>query len=636
MRKLFVLAAAVLLFTFSASASRPYVIYPVPHSLNPTSGTASFSASVNIVAEAGIDQVTIDRAKQVLSECGLSPVVSDGTVRNISNLVLGVSGSRGIADKLCDRLHLPREVFTLPKFDRHILSLHSDKKGNAQVLILGENTDAVFCGLASLEQIFDNGTGPLGCVDIFDYADIRDRGVIEGYYGVPYSAEVTKDIFRFMARYKMNTYMYGAKSDPYHSGFWSEPYPENISDDQVKIGMLSRGMLSDIAACARDSKVNFIWAIHPGNAFCDPDSTSTLSRIMDKFDSMYELGVRQFGVFVDDVGLPSDPAVLRCGADRLTELQRMIDDRWNRPGSSPADTVKPLNYVPQLYAYEWVEAPEARKFFNSLRDVPEKVKIYITGNAIWTVPNNHDLETVKFWLGRYPSWWWNYPCNDNDETKLFTMDTYTNFKDESHIDNLSRLEPLVGAKTVIINPMQQGEVSKLTFFSVADYEWNNEAFNNETSWEAAVPAVVGSDRAEAFRKIAPYLRYYDNDALAYRVKLYKASVAEGNPHPEALVKDLMEVIDACAVIEAMGESDSVSDVLFYEDIRPWLLRLSSMAEEAVCLLSGKPYHGKDIDSDPEFKFDVLRGMGNDISLAKLKAAPASTVLRPFIEWLKER
>ena len=633
MRKVLTVLSAVSM-CLSLAAGPAYDIYPVPHTQMRTEGTASFTREVNIVAGESIDEVTLARAESVLAGAGLEPVVSDRLSRSVSNLVLGTEGSSDIADRRASALRLPREVFALDKFDRHILSLRRGKQGNAQVIILGENTDAVFCGLASLEQILDSGAEKLPCVDIFDYADIRNRGIIEGYYGVPYTAEVTKDLFSFMARYKLNTYMYGAKSDPYHSGYWSEPYPESISEEQKRIGMLSRGMLADIASAAKQSKVNFIWAIHPGTAFCSPDSTAILDRIMNKFESMYGLGVRQFGVFVDDCGLPEDESELACGAERLTELQRLIDNRWNIPEAVPADTVKPLNYVPQLYAYKWVEEDKARQFFNSLRTVPAKVNIYITGQHIWSVPNNEALNAVKGWLGRCPSWWWNYPCNDNDETKLFTMDIYTNFKDESHIDNLARLENISGAPTVIVNPMQQGEISKITLFSIADYEWNNDAFNNERSYLAALPAVVGEERADAFRVLAPWLRYYDNDAFAYDVKLYKISLKQGKPAPEAVLKDLREVLDACAVMEGMASSPCGSDVLFYEDLRPWLLKLKAMATEAIRLLEGGNPSEGDMFDDPSYRFDVLRGMGTDIKLAKLKAAPANTVLMPFIDYLR--
>ena len=614
-----------------------YEIYPTPHRQAVMSGKAHFSTSVAIVAEAGIDAATVDRAKQVLSEHGLTPVVSSKPLDNQSALILGVAGSKGVADRQADRMKLDRSVFRLDKFDRHILTLSADKNGVAQVLVLGENTDATFMGLASLEQILDCGTNDLRCVQLHDYADVHTRGIIEGYYGVPYSAEVTKDLFRFMARYKLNTYMYGAKSDPYHSRFWSDPYPTTITQEQLRIGYLTQDMLRDITRVAHATKVNFIWAIHPGTAFVNAERTDVIPQIMNKLESMYGLGVRQFGVFVDDVGVPSDAPTLKLGADRLSELQHAIDARWNKAGSAPADTVKPLHYVPQLYAYSWVSRQQGRTFFEALSPVPAKVNIYITGANVWSVPNNYDLELVHSWLGRNTSWWWNYPCNDNDVTKLFTMDTYANFRDERHINNLARLEPqLQGTDAVIINPMQQGEVSKIALFSVADYTWNNRAFDNHRSYDAAIPAVVGRAYADAFRAVAPCLRYFDADVFGYEVGNYKASVNEGHPRPGALSGLLNRIHAACEKLEEMRASTNVSQQFFYEDMRPWLTKLKAMTEEAVQLINGKEATAIDYENDPAFQFPILNGMGEDISLVVKTAEPSADVLRPFIQWLRER
>ena len=622
-----------MLLPLAASAQQAYTIYPIPQRMESSAVQATVTPTVTIVAESRIDDVTISRAKDVLGMHGVASVVAAKPSKTGSNLLLGVSGSGEAADKAVSKMKLCREVFAAPKYDRHILSLSADKSGNAQIVVLGENTDAAFCGLASLEQILDKGTESLDCVTIYDYADIRDRGVIEGYYGVPYSAEVTKDLFRFMARYKLNTYMYGAKSDPYHSQYWSQPYPETITDEQVRIGMLSQSMLKDITEVAHATKVNFIWAIHPGEAFCAAGDDSVNERIMQKFESMYGLGVRQFGVFVDDVGVPYDRPTLKVGADRLTDLQNRIDARWNMSGAAPADTVKPLHYVPQLYAYSWTTRDKARLFFESLSDTPSKVSIYITGAAVWSVPNNRDLEVVEDFLGRPTSWWWNYPCNDNDMSKIFTMDMYSNFKDEKHIDNLARLEDGLNTKTLIINPMQQGEISKISLFSMADYAWNNAAFDNERSWAASIPAVVGKEYAEAFRYLAAYLRYFDADALGYHVRMYKASVEEGHPRPGNLIGRLRKVIECCDKIEKMGSSASASDALFYADLKPWLLKLKAMSAEAASLLEGKDIPAVDYGSD-DFKLEILNGMGSDISLSVITAEPAAEVLQPFIEWLR--
>ncbi len=611
-----------------------YNIYPkVKEQLVSESKRVTFSREVRVYADRNVDEVTINRALTVLKEKGLKAVLrKDRNIElGISNVLLCIDGSKDLESPINYKPLNDRSIFELEKYDRHILSIVPAP--TAQVVIVGENTDAVFCGLASLEQILDNGTSDLQCVTIYDYADVRERGIIEGYYGVPYSAEVTKDLFRFMARYKMNTYMYGAKSDSYHSRYWAEPYPVEITEHQKKIGYLTQDMMKDIAETATANKVNFIWAIHPGKAFADPDNKEVIDKIMEKFLCMYNLGVREFGVFVDDVGVPSEDNIMALCAENLTKLQNRIDEKWNRPGAAPEDMVNPLHYVPQLYAYSWVSEERAQKFFESLSSTPKKVNIYITGCNVWSVPNNQDLETVEKWLGRKVSWWWNYPCNDQDMTKIFTADTYTNFRDETHILNLSRLEEnLKGANTVIINPMQQGELSKIPLFGVACYTWNNSDFNNDKNWIAATDAVLGP-LASDFRRAAPCLRYYDYDAFGYLVERYKQSVKRGKPAPGALLEELDAVNKACVSLLALEKSESESDRLFYEDLRPWLLKLKAMSAEAAALLKGENPAPVDYKS-AEFKFEILGGMGEHISLAERYAEPSNEVLMPFIEWLR--
>ena len=622
---------------FIVAASEPYTIYPVPHEqvIN-NADKAMFTQEVNIIAEHGIDNVTIERAVQVLTEHGLTAQKSNKFEQNQTNVLLGINGSGGLTDRRFTLMGLKRNVFSINKHDRHILSLTATS-GVAQILILGENTDAVFCGLASLEQILDQGTTNLPCVTIYDYADVKNRGIIEGYYGVPYSAEVTKDLFRFMARYKMNTYMYGAKSDPYHSRYWGDPYPTTITPEQQRIGYLNQDMMRDITKVAQETKVNFIWAIHPGKAFANAEDPQVLDKIMAKFESMYQLGVRQFGVFVDDVGVPSDPAIMKLCADNLTALQQRIDDKWNKAGAVATDTVKPLHYVPQLYAHGWVNQERAREFFESLRSTPEKLNIYITGRDVWSVPNNGDLALVSSWLGRDLSWWWNYPCNDQDPTKLYVMDTYSNFRDETHIDNLSRIEKhLAMLNTLIINPMQQGELSKVALFGVADYAWNNADFDNYDSWEAAIPAVVGKKYAKAFKKLAPYLRYYDNDALAYKIDRYHVSIQRNSPNHNTLLNELRDVNDACQVIKGMETSDIESDRLLYNDVRPWLLKLEAMTSEAISIFEGKNPPAGNYNENPLYQFESLGGMGEHISLRVRTAEPSNVCLPALLKWLHEQ
>lgn len=620
------LLSILLLSGAGLHAAGGYTIYPVPHEQIAGRGTVTLSATVNTVCSKAIDRATRERAKQVIEEHGFRCRFSSSLSKNMANLLLGVNGDRGKADRAVTDTKLSRDVFTKPKYDRHILSVSGSGKA-ATVIILGENTDAAFCGLASLEQMLDEKQRELPCVTLYDYADVRDRGIIEGYYGVPYSEEVTEDLFRFMARYKMNSYMYGAKSDPYHSRYWEKPYPKTITPEQKKTGMMTQDMMRNMAKVATENKVNFIWAIHPGTSFFDVSNDSVLDRIMEKYESMYSLGIRQFGVFVDDCGVPDDTASLNLGARRLTSLQMRVDRRWNRKGVAPTDTVKPLHYVPQLYAYSWVSRDKAERFFQALRKTPEKTVIYITGRAVWTVPNNEDPGLVGKWLGREVGWWWNYPCNDNDMDKIFVSDMYTNFHDEAHIDNNARLPASLGVKTLISNPMQQGAASKIALFSIGDYAWNNSAFSAQKSFMASVPAVTGRKYAEAFLTVLPYLRHYDYSS------------------PWPTTEQMQRLAAACDTLTGMAESRDEGVRLFYRDIEPWLTKVSDMAHCAVVLLTvGKQSPGavreaiekvRAMDSSNKYDVEVLNGMGNDISIGFRKAAPAAKVMLPMLRKLAE-
>ena len=125
-------------------------IYPVPQSQKILAGRTSFTARVNIVADPTIDKVTIDRAVQIIEDKGLIATVNTKADYKNSNIYLGVNGSKGIADRYASKVNVSRKVLDVSgKYDRHLLVL-KDNKGKADVLILGENTDATFCGLASL------------------------------------------------------------------------------------------------------------------------------------------------------------------------------------------------------------------------------------------------------------------------------------------------------------------------------------------------------------------------------------------------------------------------------------------------------------------------------------------------------
>ena len=114
-----------------------------------------------------------------------------------------------------------------------------------------------FYALQTLRQIVESPRGKEGSIPalvIRDWSDLKYRGVVEGFYGTPWSHAARLSLIDFYGRHKMNYYVYGPKDDPYHSSpYWREEYP---ADEAAQIREL-------VEACKRN-RVHFVWAVHPG------------------------------------------------------------------------------------------------------------------------------------------------------------------------------------------------------------------------------------------------------------------------------------------------------------------------------------------------------------------------------------
>ncbi len=648
MKKKLLLSLSFVLF-FGLS-SMGYTIYPIPQSIQEGTDFVSFTSEVDVVCEDGIDTYTCNRLSSILSEHGLSANFTDSpAVSGRSLIYLGIGGSNGKADWLATQRGIDRTALSMKgKFDRHILQLGL-QNGQAELIILGEHTDAVFFGLASLEQMLDEGISSMKSVTIADYADQQSRGLVEGYYGYPYSVSVKKDLLRFMMRYKMNTYLYGAKSDPYHSEKWKDAYPTTITAQQEQNGWLSQQMIEEITQESQETKVNFIWAIHPGGNFIS--SGTVVSDIIGKFQKMYKLGVRQFGIFVDDVGLPSSDKY-ELNASRLTEVQQKLEALYNKEDALPADTVKPLHFVPQAYAAGFVNDSQREGFFTALASTPSNITIYTTGWGVWSIPNSSDLYAIAKYLGRDVAWWWNYPCNDNADGQIYTMDMYSNFYDLPAVNSNGTLPTsLEHGAGIVSNPMQEGELSKIALFSVADYAWNTEEFRVKSSWQAAVRAVVGDEAYDDYILLSDYLRYNDPADFNSMMTDVKSQLSSGNITSTALDERLEQISKACDTFIAFKTSEREEDRLFYIDIEPWLLKLKQMTLSCQQLLAVARIESEDdakwenyvasldgyegLFSNEEYVAYALEGMGTGISVSQRISQPSERYFKSFLTYLCE-
>lgn len=119
-------------------------------------------------------------------------------------------------------------------------------------------------------------------------------GVIEGFYGRPWTPAQRVRLYGWMAAWGMDTYLYAPKDDPWHRARWREPYPPQ-----------ELALLSGLVAAAKAQGVRFVYALAPGldlNWSRAQDSAALLGKVA----ALAGVGVRDFALLFDDIPYQAD------------------------------------------------------------------------------------------------------------------------------------------------------------------------------------------------------------------------------------------------------------------------------------------------------------------------------------------
>ena len=114
-------------------------------------------------------------------------------------------------------------------------------------------------------------------------------GVIEGFYGQPWSQAERFELFDWMAGWGLNTYLYAPKDDLKHRAIWRELYS---ASEAAPLGELIR-------ACKQQT-IRFIYALSPGLDIRYSDDAD-LIRLKRRLEQMLGLGCQHFALLFDDI-----------------------------------------------------------------------------------------------------------------------------------------------------------------------------------------------------------------------------------------------------------------------------------------------------------------------------------------------
>lgn len=443
------------------------------------------------------------------------------------------------------------EKYNVPQVDGAYVLVSNDKG----VVIAGYNERGAFYGIQTLLQL--NQDNEIPSLTITDFPDIAYRGVVEGFYGTPWSHAVRVSLIDYYGKYKMNSYLYGPKDDPYHSSLavkkegendvkagWREPYPEKEAKS-----------IKELVDASKRNRVDFIWAIHPGQDI--KWTEEDYQKLLAKFESMYNLGVRSYAVFFDDIS----------GEGTKAEKQSELLNRLHKEFVLVKGDVKPLIMCPTDYTELWAD-PKPTGYLSILGNtLHPSIHVMWTGEAICCDITDRTLEWVNSRIKRPTFIWWNYPVTDYVKHIIMQGPVY------GHSQNADK-EDMAG---FVSNPMEHGEASKIALFGVADYTWNVEDYKPIQNWEKALVDLM-PEAHEAYRTFA--INSTDTETGYRRDESWETTTFAINDYTQeqfnALYTEFEKVKEAPSTI-----FDKAKNELLVKELTPWLVEFEKLGNRGL-------------------------------------------------------
>ena len=409
------------------------------------------------------------------------------------------------------------------------------------IVVAGNDDAGTYYGVQTLLQIL---TQPeVMQVEISDWPACAQRGVIEGFYGNPWSDADRKSQFDFYGRNKLNIYVYGPKDDPYHRTQWRDNYPADKAE-----------IIRSLAETARKNHVDFVWSIHTGGSISN--NTNDFKAVVNKLEHVYSLGVRNFSIFFDDFG----------AADAELQVAE-CNYVWDNFVLKHDDVTK-LSMCPTKYNAAYAGWNSSDSYLRGLgTGLREGIEIMWTGNGVADMINAGDIDFFNTATnGRPPFIWLNYPVNDYCIGHMLMGKFYGNDKGDNNFG--TRMSAFTS------NPMEYAEASKVALYGVADYAWNMKDYDPVSNWERAIKYLMPTN-AEAFHVFCEH-----NVDLGPTVHGMRREGESPNFNPDGTLDERKAQYELMVSSADALLADTHNPALITE-ITPWLMKMKYMGQRGL-------------------------------------------------------
>jgi hyaluronoglucosaminidase len=332
--------------------------------------------------------------------------------------------------------------------------------------IAGLDAEGRFYALKTLKQLIKDRKVRQAL--IVDYPETPVRGVLEGFYGKPWQEQDRLSILKVFSDLKFNAYAYAPKDDQRTNLLWKIPFTEPDKAFFTKIG-----------AEAKRNRLRFCFEIRPV-LFLKFSQKEDFDAMIDKIRTLHDCNVDCIILAFDD----ADKMFYDEDMEVYSTYVEGLADFMNRLGTEVLRLFPDmmLAYGPRDY---YLFAPDINTDLAYMGQNLDKIwEIAWTGNEIVskTITAN-DVEAFEAIVHRVPILADNFPVVEDPQ--------------DSGIINLA---PITGRATevpslikgFVMNPMPLPFSSLLGLATGADFAWNPEAYNEETSLNTAA-ALFGDE-----------------------------------------------------------------------------------------------------------------------------------------------
>ncbi|KAK2815782.1 hypothetical protein Q5P01_026249 [Channa striata] len=230
-------------------------------------------------------------------------------------------------------------------------------------------------------------------------------GVVEGFYGRPWTMEQRTDLFKREQMWGLNTYLYAPKDDYKHRMYWRDLYSAEEAEQ-----------LTALIAAAKQHNVDFIYAISPGLdiTFSNPREVAILKR---KLDQVRDFGCTSFSLLFDDIETEMCPADKQAFSSFAHAQVAVTNEVYQHLGEP-----KTFLFCPTDYCAAFCTPSVSQSTY--LHTVGDNLLPGV--DILWTGPKvvSHkisveSIEEVSSVLKRAPVIWDNIHANDYDPQRLF-------------------------------------------------------------------------------------------------------------------------------------------------------------------------------------------------------------------------